>query len=215
MSRHRGIFYGWVVTAAAALGIACSFSVLVVTITPIFRAPLSHEMGWSLEQIMLGPTVAGLCGLLTAPLIGALSDRYGARRIILLSFAIEVLVLASFRYLGPNPLGYWLRYGALAMLCMGTTQVAFSRIISAWFNRRLGLALGIALAGVGAGGFGWSLLIQKLIDLYGWRTAYLGIALVIAVVTLPALLLTLRDRPADLGLTTDGAAAVPARDSAI
>jgi MFS family permease len=214
MSRQHGIFYGWIVTAAAALGIACSFSVLVVTITPIFRAPLSHEMGWSLEQIMLGPTVAGLCGLLTAPFIGALSDRYGARRIILLSFVIEVLVLASFRYLGPDPLGYWLRYGALAVLCMGTTQVAFSRIISTWFNQRLGLALGIALAGVGVGGFIWSLLIQKLIDLYGWRIAYLGIALLIAVITLPVLLLTLRDTPTAMGLTIDGTASVPARQSA-
>ena len=210
MSSERGFFYGWIIAGAAALGIACSFSVLVVTITPIFRAPLAHEMGWSLQQIMLGPTVAGLSGLLTAPVIGALSDRFGTRRIVLVSFVIEVLVLASFRYLTPDPLGYWIRYGALAILCMGTTQVAFSRVVSSWFNRRLGLALGIALAGVGVGGFIWSLLIQKLIDLYGWRTAYLGIALLIACVTLPVLFFLLRDTPSSLGIHVDGEAAAPA-----
>jgi MFS family permease len=200
----RRFFYGWVITGVAALGIACSFSVLVVTITGIFAAPLAHEMGWTLQQLFIGPTVAGLCGILTAPFIGALSDRFGARRIVLVSFVIEVFVLASFRYLDASIMGYWVRYGALAVLCMGTTQVAFSRIVSSWFNRRLGLAIGIALAGVGVGGFVWSLLLQKLIDLYGWRNAYLDMALLIACVTLPALFLLLRDTPASMALHIDG-----------
>jgi MFS family permease len=201
---ERGLFYGWIIAATAALGIACSFSVLVTTITSLFAAPLSLEMGWTTPQIMLGPLVAGLCGLATAPLIGALCDRFGARRIVLLSFLIEVCIVASFHNLDSWLPGYWLRYGALALLCMGTTQVAFSRIISSWFNRRLGLALGIALAGVGVGGYGWSLLVQHLIDLYGWRNAYLGVAGIIACLTLPALFLLLRDTPASLGMGVDG-----------
>ncbi len=202
---ERGLFYGWIIAGAAALGIASSFSVLVTTITSLFAAPLSHEMGWTTSQIMLGPLVAGLCGLTTAPVIGALCDRFGARRIVLLSFVIEVGIVASFHNLDSWLPGYWLRYGALALLCMGTTQVAFSRVISSWFNRRLGLALGIALAGVGVGGYGWSLLVQHLIDLYGWRDAYLFVAGIIACVTLPALFLLLRDTPA----TTSGTAALP------
>jgi MFS family permease len=200
----RPFFYGWVIAGVSALGIACSFSVLVVTITGIFAAPLAREMGWTLQQIFIGPTVAGLCGILTAPFIGALSDRFGARRIVLVSFVIEVFVLASFRYLDASIMGYWVRYGALAILCMGTTQVAFSRIVSSWFNRRLGLAIGIALAGVGVGGFVWSLLLQKLIDLYGWRNAYLDLALLIAFITLPVLFLLLRDTPASMALHIDG-----------
>jgi MFS family permease len=87
---------------------------------------------------------------------------------------------------------------------MGTTQVAFSRIISSWFNRRLGLAIGVALAGVGVGGFIWSLLLQKLIDLYGWRNAYSAMALLIACITLPILFLLLRDTPASGSLYIDG-----------
>jgi MFS family permease len=203
----RRLFYGWVITGAAALGIASSFSVLVVTITPIFSRPLAAEMGWSLSQIYLGPLVAGICGLLTAPFIGALADRAGARRIVLISFVMEVLLLASFRYLTPAIFGYWLRYALLAFLCMGTTQIVFGRIVSAWFSRRLGLALGIALAGVGVGGYIWSLLLQKLIDLYGWRDTYLALAMLIGAVTLPLLWLLLRDTPASVGMQVDGAGA--------
>ena len=139
------LFYGWTIAGAAMLGIACSFSVLVIAMTGIFAASLSSEFGWSPQQIFLGPTVAGLCVLISAPLTGALCDRAGVRRIVLVSFVIEAVVLASFKFMGPAISGYWLRYGALALLCMGTTQVVFSRVVSAWFDRRLGLALGVAL----------------------------------------------------------------------
>lgn len=199
----RRFFYGWVIVAAAALGIACSFSVLVVSLTGIFVAPLKAELGWSSSQIFLGPTVAGLSVLISAPLTGALSDRFGVRRIVLISFVIEVLLLASFKFMGGSIVGYWVRYGALAILCMGTTQVVFSRMIAAWFNRRLGLALGIAFAGTGIGGAIWSLAAQKLIEAYGWRNAYVGVAALIGCIGLPILFALLRDSPASMGLLSD------------
>lgn len=200
----RRFYYGWVITGASALGIACSFSVLVITITSIFAAPLEQEFHWSAPDVFLGLTVTGLAGLLSAPPIGALCDRFGVRRVVLISFVIEVLLLFSFSLMQGSLWGYWARYATLALLCMGSTQVAFSRVLSTWFNRRLGLALGIALAGVGAGGFMWTLLIQKLIDLYGWRIAYRGIALIVAFITLPLLALLLRETPASMGLHVDG-----------
>lgn len=208
-------FYGWVVAAVAALGIACSFSVLVVTITPIFAGPLAAEMGWSLQQIYAGPFVAGTTGLLSGPLIGILSDKFGARRIVLISFGIEVLVLLSFRYLNHSIFWFLARYAALAILCMGTTQIVFSRIISSWFNRRLGLAIGIGLAGVGVGGYIWSRVLQALIEYNGWRNAYLELALLIACIVLPLQALLLRPSAASMGLHIDGAASSTQSDAVV
>lgn len=205
-------FYGWVIVATAVLGIACSFSVLVLTMTSLYAAPLIKEFGWSSSQIFFGSFLAGIGGVLTAPFIGAISDRFGVRRVLFFSFAFEVLILFSYRFLTSDVMGYFVRYSLLAVLCMGTTQVVFGRIISAWFNKRLGLALGIAMAGVGVGGVFWSLVIPRLVQSEGWRNAYTGMALIIGCVTLPLVVLLIRDNPLSKGQNIDGAQSGAAHD---
>ena len=203
-SARPRFFYGWVIVALAALGVACSFSVLVISLTPIFGGTLSVDLGWTKSQILYGSSVAAIGAPISAPFIGALTDRIGVRPMLVASFLMEALIVASFKFMDSHILGYVLRYLALVVFCMGTTQVVFSRLVSSWFNRRLGLALGITLAGVGMGGAVWSPTAQWLIDHYGWRDAYLYIAGFIAFVTVPLLALLVRDTPAARGLAVDG-----------
>ena len=59
--------------------------------------------------------------------------------------------------------GFYARYVALGALGLGTTHVAFARVIATWFDRRRGLALGVALAGVGVGGVVLPVFCQWLI----------------------------------------------------
>lgn len=203
-SARPHFFYGWVIVALAALGVACSFSVLVISLTPIFGGPVGAELGWTHGQILYGSGVAAIGSPISAPFIGALTDRIGVRRMLVASFLIEALIVASFKFMDTNIWGYILRYLALVVFCMGTTQVVFSRLVSTWFNRRLGLALGITLAGVGMGGAFWSKAAQWLIDHYGWRNAYLCIGAFIAFVTVPLLALLIQESPAARGLAVDG-----------
>lgn len=203
-TRRRQFFYGWVIVALAALGVACSFSVLVISLTSIFGRAIRAEFGWSTAQIFYGSSVAAVGALISAPSIGALTDRIGVRRMLVGSFLMEALIIASFRFMDGHIAGYVLRYLILVVLCMGTTQVVFSRLVSSWFNRRLGLALGITLAGVGLGGAFWSLTAQWLIDHYGWRNAYLCIAAFVAFVTVPLLAFLIQETPASRGLAVDG-----------
>ncbi len=197
-------FYGWVIVALATLGVACSFSVLVISLTSIFGGAIRAEFGWNISQILLGSSVAAIGAPVSAPFIGALTDRIGVRRMLVGSFLMEALIVASFKFMDGQVLGYVLRYLALVVFCMGTTQVVFSRLVSSWFNRRLGLALGITLAGVGVGGAFWSVTAQWLIDHCGWRDAYLCIAAFIALVTVPLLALFVQETPAARGLAVDG-----------
>jgi MFS family permease len=141
---------------------------------------------------------------IAAPFIGSLVDRFGAKRMILVGFVMQSAVIASFATQTESLLTFYARYIALAILGLGTTHVAFARVISVWFDRRRGLALGIALAGLGLGGIIWPLLSQWAITEYGWRTAYVIVALTVATVGILSIGLVVRESPESMGLLPDG-----------
>jgi MFS family permease len=198
------MFYGWVVAFGSAFGIAFGVSAYLPSTLGLMVGPLHRDLGWTAPQILLALSFATTCTIVAAPLVGSLIDRFGARHIIAVSFVCEGLIIASCRDMH-DLRSLYLRYAALALLSTGTTAIGFVALISRWFDRRRGLALGIALGGLGAGGAFWSLVTQWLFDHLGWRQAFpwLG-AIVIAVA--PVLFLALRDDPRSLGRTADGCA---------
>src|SRR5207248_1925558 len=102
------------------------------------------------------------------------------------------------------------------------TPIGYAKAIAAWFDRRRGLALGIAMSGVGIGGFIMPQLAEMLIEHGGWRFAYPCLGLLTLVIAFPAVALWIREprsgegehrstgAAADLpGLSTREAAATP------
>lgn len=202
-------FYGWVIAGAAALGVACCISVFIPSTIGLMVGPLGGDLGWTPPQMFLAISFATVTTVFVAPFIGRLVDRFGARRVIALSFLAEALIMYSFRYLDDNIYLFYLRYAAFAVFATGTTALAFSALISRWFDRQRGMALGIALAGLGVGGVFWSLGTQYLFDLVGWRDAFAYLAAGIAFLVLPFMLLVLRDSPESMNLIVDGATTAP------
>jgi MFS family permease len=199
-------FYGWAVAVAAAFGIGCGIAVIIPAMLGLLVAPLHAEFGWSSRQIFLAPLFNTVTLIFVAPFIGSIVDRFGARRVICLSFLAEALIVASFSQIDGDIHGFYARFVALSLFAAGTTTISFALVISRWFDRRRGLALGIALAGFGTGGALWSLLLRWLIDHVGWRQMYLYQAAIIVGVTLPLIFFVLRDTPQSLGLEVDGEA---------
>jgi MFS family permease len=202
--KRSSVFYGWVIAVAAGLGIAFSVSVWIPSTIGIMASHLVEEFGWTMTQIYVGASVAAFVTILVAPFLGAIVDRFGARPVIAFSFIIEALLIASYYYLNSNIYLFFMRYGALAILATGTTAVPFAKILSRWFDRRRGLALGVALACYGLGGVMWSKGTQVLFDLVGWRNSFLYMGGVILFIVLPILLIIIRDTPESKGLTVDG-----------
>lgn len=194
----------WSVVAASALGLATGIATTIVATFGIFSTALTSEFGWAQGDVFAALMVVTVVAALLAPLAGAWIDRFGARRLILASFVAEALIFASFYWQDGNLLGFYLRYAALAFLGLGTTHVAFARLITLWFESRRGLALGIALSGVGIGGFLWPLGLQWIIDVSGWRIAYLVMALVVLVVALPTMWMLVREPTRDELVATTG-----------
>jgi MFS family permease len=177
----------------------------VITATfSIFLGPLRAEFGWTQSQTFTGLLLVTAAVTVAAPFIGSLVDRFGAKRMILTGFLLEGVVIASFATQTESLGAFYFRYIALAILGLGTTHVAFARVISVWFDRRRGFALGLALAGLGLGGIVWPLLSQWAISTYGWRTAYVIVALAVATVGILSIGLVVRESPESLGLRPDG-----------
>ena len=198
------IFYGWLIALVAGLGTASSVGIFIPATIGLLIAPLAAEFQWTAKEIFLAPAFATTSTILVAPFMGAIIDKLGPRRVITVSFLIEALIMASFRYLDDSLWLFYARYLAFALLATGTTHVAFATLVSRWFDRRRGLALGIALAGFGVGGVFWSLVANALFKQVGWRDAFPAMALIILLVTLPIMYLIVRDSPQAMGLNVDG-----------
>ncbi|MEO7387333.1 MAG: MFS transporter [Gammaproteobacteria bacterium] len=200
----RRIFYGWYVAIACGLGLACGLASVITATFSIFLGPLRAEFGWTPSETFTGLLLVTAAVTVAAPFIGSLVDRFGAKRMILTGFLLEGAVIASFATQTESLPTFYARYIALAILGLGTTHVAFARVISVWFDRRRGLALGLALAGLGVGGIVWPLLSQWAITEYGWRTAYVVVALAVATVGILSIGLVVRESPESMGLLPDG-----------
>jgi MFS family permease len=208
------IFYGWYVALACGIGLACGLATVLTYTFGVFVTPLRQEFGWSQTAAFTALFLSVLTITFVAPFFGMLVDRLGARRVILVGLVLEAALVASFYFQDANLPGFYARYVALAVFGVGTTHIAFTRIIALWFDRQRGLALGVTLAGVGIGGFAWPILTQWAINAYGWRSAWLVIAAAIIAVGGTIVLVVVRDSPQSMGLLPDGDTAGSGTDKA-
>ena len=118
-------------------------------------------------------------------LAGFLVDRFGPRRVILVGCLLLPIALAASAAITT----LWHLYFTVSLLSgLGVSFVAYvpvAALLTATFEERRGLPLGIASAGVGVGILAMLPLTQVVIDSAGWRAGYLAMAGMVAVVMLP------------------------------
>ena len=174
----------------------------------VVAVPLAHEFSPSRMVLMLTITVVSLVSGLLSPVVGTLMDRISLRLLLTggaLALAAGFFAL-SFAHSFTQVLVVYALLMAPANIIIGPLSAAV--LLSRWFVRRRGAALGIAISGVAMGTFIYPPIIQALLDQFDWRTAFRLLSLVILALTLPAALLVI-NRPADRGLHPDGLAADP------
>jgi MFS family permease len=197
---------GWRQTAICFLLLAATG--MIAATYSIVAVPLAQEYQPSRMVLMLAMTVlAGTCAVLS-PLLGNLMDRVSLRLIMVaggLSLGLGYAALSlttSFNQV-------LLIFGVLiapANVMIG--PVAVTVLLSRWFAERRGRAIGIAIAGISAGGFFFPMIIQALLDAHQWREALQFLGLILVVWTVPAALLVI-NYPSDRGLHADGALQAP------
>ncbi len=198
----RPIFYGWWIAVASGLIQLISVGIGVYT-PPVFLVPLQEHFGWSRAALAAGTSVAALTVGVASPMVGVWIDRFGPRKVMTLG----ALLMGAGSLLFALMESLWQLYAISVVGGLGVACVAWipnQTLISNWFIRKRGLAMGISLAGIGIGGLLMAPLAYLLIDRAGWRLAYVGLACITLVGVITVVLMAVRTRPADLGLLPDG-----------
>jgi len=184
------------ISMAFWLGIRASFSVYYVA--------LLEDYAWSRSGSAGVQSIALLTYTLLAPLVGGLIDRFGPRRVIIpgiLVLSLGLVLCSTIDTLGQFYLLYGMVTGA-GITCIGI--VTYSSILAHWFEKKRGLASGIAVSGMGIGTFVLVPLSQSFISMWGWRTAFIITGALVLIILLPANAIFLRHKPEETGQYVDG-----------
>jgi MFS family permease len=199
------VFYGWRITAAAFLTLLITVGVPFYGM-PFFYDYFIHEFGWTRAQTSSGIAIATI---LIQPVAGLLLYRFRTRKLILFGAGMLGVSLVSFALGNGSLLLYYFSWAAFMVGYIYSGPLPHQVLLTQWFHRNRGLAIGLAYLGMGVGGaVSQKYVALPLILAYGWRTALIimGGSMLLLV---PVLLWVVRDRPADLGLYPDGDAGPP------
>lgn len=192
----------WVVAAVAFLALVGAAGFRAAP--SVLMLPLEQEFGWSITELSFAVTVNLLLYGLMAPFAAALMARFGMRAVTSTALVL-VAAGAGLSTLATAPWMLVLTWGVLIGLGTGSMALVFAATVAdQWFVRRRGLVVGILTAGSATGQLAFLPFIAILVENAGWRQASLLVA-VGALVVVPLVLLFLRNRPADLGITPFGA----------
>jgi MFS family permease len=192
------------VVFATMVGLATGVASINLFAIGIFQGPITAEFGWSQTEYAVVTLIGTIVTVVSSLYIGKLFDRQGVRRWAIIGIILFALALISLYWLTPSLLHFYAVFALIPIIGAGTSSIAYSRVVAAWFDRRRGQAFGAALAGIGIGGAVLSSVSQFLIDAVGWRGAYAGLGILTLLVTLPIVLWKLRDTPSEAGLGLDG-----------
>ena len=188
---------GWRLLLAATLGTMCGLITVTNYSQGFFVGPVTEEFGWTKAQFFLGFTVMMVVGIVTAPVVGALADRVGARKlgiIGLVGHALAYFIIS----LNNGSLALWYAsFILLAVMGAGSLPIIWTKFVNSWFQANRGKAIGITMAGTGVGAFLLPPIVEGVIAGYGWRTAYQVVGVGAAVLALPFILAFFRDKPTD------------------
>lgn len=192
-------YYGWVVLAALAATEMMAMGATLYS-AGLYVLPLQHEFGLSRAASSSSISILLIGTSIVAPIIGKALDTYSVRWVLCLgalamSAAFAVIALSSSLWLMipmlilPAAIGF----AALGTLPTGT-------LLSRWFRKRRGLALGLGAVATSGGGIWVAPWLSALIQAYGWRQTLLIEAAIIGLVSIFLAVFVVRNTPADMGL---------------
>jgi MFS family permease len=202
ISGATGFYYGWIIVAVALISMAFWFGIR--SSFSVFYVALLEEFGWNRGDSAGVQSMALITYTILAPLVGGLIDRFGPRRVVvpgILILALGLVLCRTIETLGQ----FYLLYGVVTgtgITCIGI--VTYSAILAHWFEKRRGLASGIAVSGMGLGTFVLVPLSQGIISMWGWRLTFVVLGALVLIIVLPINAMLLIHKPQEIDQGIDG-----------
>ena len=196
-------FFGW---RMVFTGLAVEFTVIgfLFYSFPIFWPYLISELGMTESQLGMITALYFIPVAILAILIGRALDKYSVKNFMMIGAIIYAAGLFSLSFINSywSLLTIYLTILALGSIMMG--NLAVSKLISNWFDKNAGRALGISAVGISFSGVVLPLVVDPLLDLVGWRNVYVIFASVILFIILPLIFFTVIDNPKTVNQVKDG-----------
>jgi len=186
---------GWKPLFGAMIGVGSGLTGIVFYTHGVFVVPLTEEFGWSRGATQFAFSFVMISAALTGPLVGSLTDKYGARALALSGVLALTLTFAALSFTTGNIWTYYSLWIVMSLLAAGTFPVTWTRAVTTWFDTNRGLALGITMMGTGLVAAAGPLYAAWLIENFGWRDSYRAIGATLLVVSFPIAYLFFREKP--------------------
>ncbi len=188
----RRAFYGWWILGVAALGLFASGPGQSHTFS-VFVEPIAQDLGVSTAAIATAYAAATLAAAFGLPFMGRLVDRHGPRQ---MTIAVTLGLGAACLFFGAaaNLVLLGLGFAALRFLGQGSMMLNCANLVSQWFNRKRGFAMGLMALGFAGSMAVHPPLGQALIEAYGWRWAWVVLGVLTWLIMLPPVLILVHDK---------------------
>jgi MFS family permease len=192
-------FYGWWVVATAVFTFGISVGVPYYNL-PFFYDYFQKTHHWGLEQVTLGLPLAAVLTLWVGPL---LIPRFSPRKLIVCGTGFTAIALFGFSAMNGSVRVYYLFCLVYMVGLILSGPIPHQILVSYWFQKKRGRAMGIVYAGVGLfGGLG-SFFVRALTDKYSFQSTLAGLG-ALMFFTWPLCIFILKDRPSIVGQHPDG-----------
>ncbi|WP_296261244.1 MULTISPECIES: MFS transporter [unclassified Pseudomonas] len=176
---------GWRIVLLGLAGVLTSMSAALLYGFGTLVIPLQDAFGWSRGELQTSITFLFAGVAIGSQLLGGLYARYGLRRVALVSLVLQVLCYASLTLLSGSIYWLYLAFFLMPLLAVGTIAITWTQLVSLWFERNRGVALAIILSGSGLAAMVMPPLLAWSIAHGGWRWAFLLLAAMPLLLTLP------------------------------
>ncbi|MDB5982185.1 MAG: Permease of the major facilitator superfamily [Pseudomonas sp.] len=182
----------WRIVLLGVAGVLTSMSSALLYGFGTLVIPLQEAFGWSRGELQTSITFLFAGVAIGSQLLGWLYARFGLRRVAIASLLVQIAGYLALTRLGGSVYWLYLAFFVMPLLGAGTIAITWTQLISLWFERNRGVALAVILSGSGLAAMLMPPLLAWAVHAGGWRAAFMLLAAMPLLLTLPLAIFCLR-----------------------